>query len=409
MNTRQSPRGFTLLEMLVIVAIFEMLTAIIMPVFTMSREKAREASCLSNQRQLTLAITLYTQDHDELLPDANTWRDDLQIADPRLFQCPSAVQQNGYVYSAALSQAALGAFPHPEQTMVTADGMHTANSDPRWALGLQAWFSAGGTGIANAQQQVTNWTQCAKPCYTSDLNLKAPDICFSQADLLYRHTQKAVMSFLDGHVATAESIPALPSEPFINTTLAGNAQESASTPPALVARGLNGQPVIRFNTATNSCLMSANGFGIDFNNNDFTLVMVRTMSQSPDGNTPYYTILSAPGQVIRGEIYDANPANVDEEQFTQSPTTCLWGLTVSGTTYNTFINGAVADQNGSIHRPSQPGMAPVYLGRDPLNWASFYTYPASMDVAELLLFNRALSAREMSSLYVQLKGKYALP
>jgi len=61
-------RGFTLIELLVVIAIIAILAAILFPVFAKVREKARQTSCLSNEKQLGLAIIQYTQDYDEKLP-----------------------------------------------------------------------------------------------------------------------------------------------------------------------------------------------------------------------------------------------------------------------------------------------------------------------------------------------------
>jgi len=61
-------RGFTLIELLVVIAIIAILAAILFPVFARAREKARQASCQSNQKQLGLGILMYIQDFDELLP-----------------------------------------------------------------------------------------------------------------------------------------------------------------------------------------------------------------------------------------------------------------------------------------------------------------------------------------------------
>jgi prepilin-type N-terminal cleavage/methylation domain-containing protein/prepilin-type processing-associated H-X9-DG protein len=64
-------RAFTLIEILVVVAILAILAAILFPVFAQAREKARQASCLSNTKQIGLAALLYAQDFDETLPP---WR-----------------------------------------------------------------------------------------------------------------------------------------------------------------------------------------------------------------------------------------------------------------------------------------------------------------------------------------------
>ena len=60
--------GFTLIELLVVIAIIAILAAILFPVFAQARAKARQASCLSNEKQITLAILQYVQDYDETLP-----------------------------------------------------------------------------------------------------------------------------------------------------------------------------------------------------------------------------------------------------------------------------------------------------------------------------------------------------
>jgi len=63
-----SRRGFTLIELLVVIAIIAILAAILFPVFAKAREKARQASCLSNVKQMCLALMQYAQDYDETLP-----------------------------------------------------------------------------------------------------------------------------------------------------------------------------------------------------------------------------------------------------------------------------------------------------------------------------------------------------
>ncbi len=68
MVPRLRAKGFTLIELLVVIAIIAILAAILFPVFARAREKARQASCLSNVKQFALAILMYTQDYDETLP-----------------------------------------------------------------------------------------------------------------------------------------------------------------------------------------------------------------------------------------------------------------------------------------------------------------------------------------------------
>jgi prepilin-type N-terminal cleavage/methylation domain-containing protein/prepilin-type processing-associated H-X9-DG protein len=70
---RGKPRGFTLMELLVVVGITAILAALLFPVFAQAREKARQAQCMSNMQQFAKAGLMYTQDYDEMWVPPFKW------------------------------------------------------------------------------------------------------------------------------------------------------------------------------------------------------------------------------------------------------------------------------------------------------------------------------------------------
>jgi prepilin-type N-terminal cleavage/methylation domain-containing protein/prepilin-type processing-associated H-X9-DG protein len=168
-------RGFTLIELLVVIAIVAILAAILFPVFAKAREKARQTTCINNQKQLTTSLLLYVQDHDEMLPSAASVWTDIDT-DRKVLICPTkgARTKNGYVYSYALSEQALGDTDKPADALLTADGAHV--SAPNTA--------------------------------TPPIALATYDnIWYDVDDLDLRHNNAMVASYLDGHVTLLKTRP----------------------------------------------------------------------------------------------------------------------------------------------------------------------------------------------------------
>lgn len=102
MKTRRS--AFTLIELLVVISIIGMLAALLFPVFSRARESARRTGCLSNAKQILLALQLYQDDAEGFFPlndpksaAPQIWIDGLRAyaRSEQIFVCPSDVEIEG--------------------------------------------------------------------------------------------------------------------------------------------------------------------------------------------------------------------------------------------------------------------------------------------------------------------------
>ncbi len=83
-------RGFTLVELLTVIAIIALLAALLFPVFARAKEAAKRTTCLSNLKQVGDAITIYMGDYDDLFPNAvdpsDKWAPDIWSGSPEFQQ-----------------------------------------------------------------------------------------------------------------------------------------------------------------------------------------------------------------------------------------------------------------------------------------------------------------------------------
>lgn len=89
-------RGFTLIELLVVIAIIAVLAAILFPVFAQAREKAHQASCLSNLKQIGLGMSGYIQDYDETVPPYSVTTDPADAQSDVLWWCGRTIRRGGF-------------------------------------------------------------------------------------------------------------------------------------------------------------------------------------------------------------------------------------------------------------------------------------------------------------------------
>ena len=63
-------KKFTLIELLVVLAIIAILAAMLLPALAKARDKAKSIQCVGNVKQLSLAVLMYADDHNERTPGA---------------------------------------------------------------------------------------------------------------------------------------------------------------------------------------------------------------------------------------------------------------------------------------------------------------------------------------------------
>lgn len=172
-------RGFTLLELLAVVALIVIAVAIVWPAFAKVGEKSRHSSCIANEKQIVLAILQYAQDYDEVLPQlaittnavgkvpssvkmytvvpSNFSKLDYYLKDARVLSCPAdsddnrpfigidiyglrRVVQPSYGLRAESSGLSLGLVTDPQRDPILIDlgkyPLWTATDTKAWPIGF---------------------------------------------------------------------------------------------------------------------------------------------------------------------------------------------------------------------------------------------------------------------------------
>jgi prepilin-type N-terminal cleavage/methylation domain-containing protein/prepilin-type processing-associated H-X9-DG protein len=217
-RTRQS--GFTLIELLVVIAIIAILAAILFPVFAQAREKARASTCLSNQKQIALGISMYAQDYDETFPYpyfqvTDQWWQDMVNPYIRsqskggIMTCASAPSA-GFAYSMnpAMGGASLASASRPADTILTADGAQAPKLRDK-VSGLNRanpyfYYTAVGTGEALWNPAANFKTGKGDPNATivpdqDPARTLDADIDAAVGLARYRHSEGVNASFADSH------------------------------------------------------------------------------------------------------------------------------------------------------------------------------------------------------------------
>jgi len=223
---RRRREGFTLIELLVVIAIIAILAAILFPVFAQAREKARAASCMSNNKQISLAFSMYKQDYDETYPPAvdpvtTLWWEDAVRPYIKggnvggILTCPSA-SSRAYAYSMnwSVSGASDATTTRPADTILTADGAQaqklasTDKTSPAYGLPQAApYFAYTYPSLGEALWTTPPNFKSVKgdpnatilPSKSSNGTLPDEDSNAALGYFRYRHNQGVNAAFADGH------------------------------------------------------------------------------------------------------------------------------------------------------------------------------------------------------------------
>jgi prepilin-type N-terminal cleavage/methylation domain-containing protein/prepilin-type processing-associated H-X9-DG protein len=196
-------KGFTLIELLVVIAIIAILAAILFPVFSKAREKARQTACINNQKQISLAIVMYTQDNNETLP-GDTLLSGSSISSGVYFSSwgwggtgtNGAPDVSSNFTDVAKWRTQIGV---PDKVYVCLTGSLSGSKGPNGALyGMNA-------NLFNAALGTLNYpTSTLMTADTTGL-----DAIFSAMDITERHAGGYIASFADGHCEYTKILPSV--------------------------------------------------------------------------------------------------------------------------------------------------------------------------------------------------------
>lgn len=100
----------------ILLAALAIFAAILFPFFGQAKERAQATACLSNVRQLGMAVLMYAADHEERLPEAESWENDISeyLFNKEILTCPTTGKH--YVFNKKLSGVDLKDLDNPQAT-----------------------------------------------------------------------------------------------------------------------------------------------------------------------------------------------------------------------------------------------------------------------------------------------------
>jgi prepilin-type N-terminal cleavage/methylation domain-containing protein/prepilin-type processing-associated H-X9-DG protein len=223
-------QGFTLIELLVVIAIIAILAAILFPVFARAREKARQASCESNLKELMLAALMYVQDYDEKFPLVRTACGDGASAPNRtttpVSHIPIYVRLNPYIKNWQIWACPSGGgdcLNDSTHYMGVNDAIAAGQVPANFSLGYSLFEGVMNSGYALAQYQypsqsvyfadarcLPRWPAiafadvCGASCTSGGAYTAASQALWTDDNT--RHNGGSNIAFIDGHVKWRKSM-----------------------------------------------------------------------------------------------------------------------------------------------------------------------------------------------------------